>query len=207
MNTYFEQYEFIAKHTFVYARVSTADQTNDNQLLEIEQAGYETDTVYSDIVSGKVPASERAEFSKMLNTVTLTRKPKQLIVTKLDRLGRDAIDIMTTVKRFSEKGCAVRVLQLGDLDLAPSAGKLVLSTLSAVAGMERDLLIERTNAGLARARAEGKTLGRPKVTNAKSAAEISDELDKGVSVSPIAREEGVSRMTVMRIRDAVYLSG
>ncbi|MBT6219662.1 MAG: recombinase family protein, partial [Rhodospirillaceae bacterium] len=130
------------------------------------------------------------------------RKPKRLIVTKLDRLGRDAIDIMTTVKRFSEMGCAVRVLQLGDLDLASSAGKLVLSTLSAVAEMERDLLIERTNAGLARARAEGKALGRPKVTNKKSAAEISDKLHEGVSVAQIAREHGVSRMTVMRIRDA-----
>jgi putative DNA-invertase from lambdoid prophage Rac len=189
-------------HTFVYARVSTSDQTNDNQLLEFEQAGYEADTVYTDTVSGKVPADERPEFSKMLDTVTRTRKPKRLIVTKLDRLGRDAIDIMTTVKRFSEMECAVRVLQLGDLDLASSAGKLVLSTLSAVAEMERDLLVERTNAGLARARAEGKTLGRPKVTNEKSAAEISNKLSEGVSVAQIAREHDVSRMTVMRIRDA-----
>ena len=188
-------------HTFVYARVSTSDQTNDNQLLEIEQAGYEADPVYTDTISGKVPADERPEFSKMLDTVTRTRKPKRLIVTKLDRLGRDAIDIMTTVKRFSEMGSAVRVLQLGDLDLASSAGKLVLSTLSAVAEMERDLLVERTNAGIARARAEGKTLGRPKVTNEKSAAEISSKLSNGVSVAQIAREHGVSRMTVMRIRD------
>ena len=182
-------------HTFVYARVSTSDQTNDNQLLEIEQAGYEADTVYTDTVSGKIPADERPEFRKMLDTVTRTRKPKR-------RLGRDAIDIMTTVKRFSELGCAVRVLQLGDLDLASSAGKLVLSTLSAVAEMERDLLVERTNAGLARARAEGKTLGRPKVTNEKSAAEIMGKLGDGVSVAQIARDHGVSRMTVMRIRDA-----
>jgi putative DNA-invertase from lambdoid prophage Rac len=201
MNILFEHVEFIAMHTFVYARVSTPDQTNDNQLLEIEQAGYDADTVYTDTVSGKVPADERLEFGKLLDTVIRTKKPKRLIVTKLDRLGRDAIDIMTTVKRFSEMGCAVRVLQLGDLDLASSAGKLVLSTLSAVAEMERDLLVERTNAGLARARAEGKTLGRPKVTNEKSAAEISNKLNKGVSVAQIARDHGVSRMTVMRIRD------
>lgn len=190
-------------HTFVYARVSTVDQTNDNQLLEIEQAGYDADTIYTDTVSGKVPTNERPEFSKMMDTVVRTRKPKRLIVTKLDRLGRDAIDIMTTVKRFSEIGCAVRVLQLGDLDLASSTGKMVLSTLSAVAEMERDLLVERTNAGLARARAEGKTLGRPKVTNERAAAEISEKLREGVSVAQIAREHGVSRMTVMRIRDAV----
>jgi DNA invertase Pin-like site-specific DNA recombinase len=201
MNILFEHVEFIAMHTFVNARVSTPDQTNDNQLLEIEQAGYDADTVYTDTVSGKVPADERLEFGKLLDTVIRTKKPKRLIVTKLDRLGRDAIDIMTTVKRFSEMGCAVRVLQLGDLDLASSAGKLVLSTLSAVAEMERDLLVERTNAGLARARAEGKTLGRPKVTNEKSAAEISNKLNKGVSVAQIARDHGVSRMTVMRIRD------
>jgi putative DNA-invertase from lambdoid prophage Rac len=189
-------------YTFVYARVSTSDQTNDNQLLEIEQAGYDGDTIYTDTVSGKIPADERPEFSKMLDTVTRTRKPKRLIVTKLDRLGRDAIDIMTTVKKFSELGCAVRVLQLGDLDLASSAGKLVLSTLSAVAEMERDLLIERTNSGIARARAEGKILGRPKVTNGKSAAEIMEKLGHGVSVAQIARDHGVSRMTIMRIRDA-----
>ena len=202
MNIVFEHMEFMIMHTFVYARVSTAEQTNDNQLLEIEQAGYQADTVYSDTISGKVPAEERVEFGKMLDTVTRTRKPKRVIVTKLDRLGRDAIDIMTTVRRLSELECAVRVLQLGDLDLTSSAGKLVLSTLSAVAEMERDILIERTNAGLARARAEGKTLGRPKVTNEKSAGEILGKLDEGLSVAQVAREHGVSRMTVMRIRDA-----
>ena len=189
-------------HTFVYARVSTAEQTNDNQLLEIEQAGYQADTVYSDTVSGKVPAEERVEFGKMLDTVIRTRKPKRLIVTKLDRLGRDPIDIMTTVRRLSEMECALRVLQLGDLDLTSSARKLVLSTLSAVAEMERDILIERTHAGLARARKEGKVLGRPKVTNEKSAGEILGRLGEGLSVAQVAREHGVSRMTVMRIRDA-----
>ena len=92
--------------------------------------------------------------------------------------------------------------QTAAIHSASSAGKLVLSTLSAVAEMERDLLIERTNAGLVRARAEGKTLGRPKVTNEKSAAEIFNKLGEGVSVAQIARDHGVSRMTVMLIRDA-----
>ncbi|MDE0781400.1 MAG: recombinase family protein [Alphaproteobacteria bacterium] len=189
-------------HTFAYARVSTVDQTNDNQLLEIEQAGYEMDTIYTDTVSGKVPAAERAEFGKMLDTVERTLKAKRLIVTKLDRLGRDAIDILTTVRRLSDLGCAVRVLQLGDLDLTSSAGKMVLSTLSAVAEMERDILVERTKAGLARARNEGKTLGRPKLTNKKTALEIHEKLGRGISVAQIARDHGVSRMTIMRVRDA-----
>ena len=187
--------------TFVYARVSTVDQTIDNQLLEIEQAGYEADTVYTDTVSGKVPAEDRSEFGKMLDTITRTRKPKRLIVTKLDRLGRDAIDILTTVRRLSELECAVKVLQLGELDLTSSAGKMVLSTLSAVAEMERDILVERTKAGLARARAEGKQLGRPKLVNEKSAAVIQKKLGSGISVAQIARDHGVSRMTIMRVRD------
>ena len=189
-------------HTFLYARISTASQTNDNQLLEIEQAGYKGDTVYTDVISGKVPAAERPEFGKMLDTIARTRKPLRLIVTKLDRLGRDAIDIMTTVKNMAELDCSVRVLQLGDLDLTSTAGKLVLTTLSAVAEMERDILIERTQAGLDRARKEGKTLGRPRVTNKKSAAEILKKINGGVSVSQVARDYGVSRATVIRLRDA-----
>lgn len=188
-------------HTFIYARVSTSGQTTENQLLEIEQAGYVGDTVYADTISGKVPAVERPEFARMLDTIERTRKPKRLIVTKLDRLGRDAVDILGSVRTLEGMGCSVRVLQLGDLDLTSSAGKLVLSTLAAVAEMERDILIERTNAGLARAKAEGKRLGRPRVTDQAGAEAILKALAEGHSVAQVARNHGVSRQTVMRIRD------
>ena len=188
-------------HTFIYARVSTAGQTTENQLLEIAAAGYEADTAYEDVISGKVPAMERPEFAKMMDTIARTKKQKRLIVTKLDRLGRDAVDILGTVRALEATGCAVRVLQLGDLDLTSSAGKLVLSTLAAVAEMERDILIERTNAGLARARKEGKRLGRPKATDNEAATVIRVKLGMGLSVSQVARDHGVSRQTVMRIRD------
>ncbi len=188
-------------HTFIYARVSTAGQTTDNQLLEIERAGYQGDTVYADTISGKVAASERPEFAKMLDTIARTKRSKRLIVSKLDRLGRDAVDILGTVRNLESLGCSVRVLQLGDLDLTSSAGKLVLSTLAAVAEMERDILIERTNAGLARARKEGVTLGRPRVTDNASAENIRRQLVTGASVAQVARDHGVSRQTVMRIRD------
>lgn len=188
-------------HTFIYARVSTSGQTTDNQLLEMEQAGYAGDAVYTDTISGKVPALDRPEFAKLMDTIARTKKPKRLIVTKLDRLGRDAVDILGTVRSLEATGCAVRVLQLGDLDLTSSAGKLVLSTLAAVAEMERDILIERTNAGLARARKEGKRLGRPKATDEDAAEAIKGKLGAGVSVSQVARDHGVSRATVIRIRD------
>lgn len=192
-------------HTFIYARVSTAGQTTENQLLEITTAGYQADTVYADTISGKVPAMERPEFAKMMDTIKRTKTSKRLIVTKLDRLGRDAVDVLGTVRALEAAGCAVRLLQLGDLELTSPAGKIVLTTLAAVAEMERDILIERTNAGLARARKEGKLLGRPKVTDDSKAAAIRNQLDAGVSVSQVARDHGISRQTVMRIRDEAIL--
>jgi len=78
-----------------------------------------------------------------------------LVVTKIDRLGRDAIDIQQTVRALRVAGVRVYVTQLGGTDLTSSAGKMVLAMLSAFAEMERDLIMERTQAGLARARAEG----------------------------------------------------
>ena len=187
-------------HTFAYARVSTGDQTTENQILEIETAGFEPDAIYCDTISGKVPAMERPEFARMMDTITRTRKQKRLIVAKLDRLGRNAADITGTVRQLESVGCAVKVLQLGELDLTSAAGKLIMTTLAAVSEMERDLLIERTNAGLARARAEGKRLGRPKATTEKTAAAMRDELGAGTSISKVARDFGVSRATVMRVR-------
>jgi DNA invertase Pin-like site-specific DNA recombinase len=188
-------------HTFVYARVSTSSQTNDNQVIEIEQAGYEADTIYTDTVSGKVPAMARPEFARLMDTILRTRKPKRLIVTKLDRLGRDASDITATVKALSAAGCEVRVLQFGDLDVTSTTGKLVLATLAAVAEMERDILIERTNAGLARARSQGKRFGRPNAADNETVTAIRQKLMAGISISQIAREHEVSRATVHRIRD------
>ncbi|MBR0670125.1 recombinase family protein [Neoroseomonas soli] len=189
-------------HTFAYLRVSTSEQTTDNQLLELRTAGYEPDAVYQDTISGKTSAADRPDFGCMLDAITRTKRPKRLIVTKLDRLGRDAVDIQQTIRRLAELGCAVRVLQLGDLDLTSTAGKLVMTTLAAVAEMERDILVERTKAGLARAKQAGTTLGRPRVTDDAKAAAIRALLAENVSVSEIARQHGVSRQTVMRLRDA-----
>ncbi|WP_130472312.1 recombinase family protein [Candidatus Magnetaquicoccus inordinatus] len=188
--------------TFAYLRVSTSNQTTENQLLEIAQAGYQLDLVYADTISGSVPALNRPEFAKMMDTIKRAKTAKRLIVSKLDRLGRDAVDVLSTVRALEAAGCTVRLLQLGDLELTSPAGKIVLTTLAAVAEMEKDILIERTHAGLSRAKKEGKSLGRPKVTNDSKASLILQQLAIGTSVAQVAREQGVSRQTVMRIRDA-----
>ena len=85
------------------------------------------------------------------------------MVTKLDRLGRNSIDVQTTVKRLDEMGVRVHCLALGGVDLTSPAGKMTMGVIAAVAQFERDLLIERTLAGQARARAEGKRFGRKPV--------------------------------------------
>jgi putative DNA-invertase from lambdoid prophage Rac len=187
--------------TFAYARVSTADQTTDNQLLELRSAGFVPDATYTEVISGKVAAAERPEFSKLLDSASRITGPRRVVVTKLDRLGRNALDVQGTVKRLAEMGVGVHVLQLGGLDLASSAGKLVMTTLSAVAEMERDLLVERTHAGLARAKAAGRRGGRKPVTTPESRVTIRAMLDTNASVAAVAKAHSVSRQTVMRVRD------
>ncbi len=120
-----------------------------------------------------------------------------LIVTKLDRLGRDAIDVSSTVKALADLG--VRVA-LGGVDLASSAGTMTMNVLNAVAQFERDLLIERTQSGLKRARLEGTPLGRPSTLSEKQKQDIRDDLASGLSVSAVARKYATSRQTIMRAR-------
>ena len=84
-----------------------------------------------------------------------------LVVTKLDRLGRNAMDVRATVEKLDYEKVRVHCLALGGVDLTSAAGKMTMAVINAVAEFERDLLIERTQAGLTRAKAEGKTLGRP----------------------------------------------
>lgn len=185
---------------FGYGRVSTGQQTTENQRLELEQAGYqiEPDFWYADDgVSGKVAANQRPAFKQMLTQI---RKGETLVVSKLDRLGRDAIDILQTVRQLGERDIKVIVHQLGNTDLTSPAGKLLLSMLAAVAEMERDLLVERTQAGLQRAKAEGKVLGRPSKTTLEQRVEIRHRLGAGESVSSLARLYGVSRANIIGIR-------
>lgn len=181
---------------FGYGRVSTAEQTADNQRLEIERAGYSVEYWYADTVSGKAHAAQRKHFGEMLAKL---RKKDTVVVSKLDRLGRDAPDVLTTIKALASLDVEVVVLQLGKLDLTSPAGKLMLAMLAAVAEMERDLIVERTQAGLARAKAEGKTLGRPSKTTPEQRKEIIDGYASKQSVSALATRYDISRATVLTI--------
>jgi putative DNA-invertase from lambdoid prophage Rac len=187
--------------TYVYARVSTADQTTDNKIHEIRQAGYTATgkRVVTETISGSVCSSERPGFTRLLDRM---ESGDELVVTKLDRLGRNASDVTATVERLAAEGISVVCLQLGKMDLTSPAGRMTMGVLSNVAQFERDLLIERTQSGLARARAAGTKLGRrPALSDAKRAEALA-KIAAGETVAQVARDFGVTRQIIMRIRDA-----
>ena len=186
--------------TFAYCRVSTVGQTPENQIREIEAAGFKVGPrrVVSETVSGSSAIEQRPGFMRLLDRL---EAEDVLIVTKLDRLGRNAIDVGTTVARLADIGVRVHCLALGGVDLTSSAGRMTMGVINAVAQFERDLLIERTQAGLGRARAEGTTLGRPSLLTPAQRDQVRAKLAAGASVSALARQLGTSRMTVMRARD------
>ena len=190
--------------TFAYCRVSTADQTTDNQVREIEGAGYKVDAkrIVAETVSGSVAAMERKGFAKLVDRL---EAGDILIVTKLDRLGRNAMDVRSTVDNLAGEGVKVHCLALGGVDLTSPAGKMTRGVIAAVAEFERDLLVERTQAGLSRAKAEGKTLGRPSALTAEQHAVIRSKRSQGLSLGALAAEYGVSRAAIQRVEKAGIL--
>ena len=115
--------------TFAYCRVSTADQITDNQLREIEAACFKADRkrVVTETVSGSVAAMERKGFTRLLDRL---EDGDVLVVTKLDRLGRNAIDVRTTVEALAGIGVRVHCLALGGVDLTSAAGKMTMGVIT-----------------------------------------------------------------------------
>ena len=184
--------------TFAYCRVSTAEQTTENQLQEIEAAGFtvEPKRAMQETVSGSVAALEREGFAKLVDRL---ESGDVLIVTKLDRLGRNAMDVRATVELLASEGVRVYCRALGGADLTSAAGKMTMNVIIAVADFERDLLIERTQAGLQRAKADGKALGRPAALTPDQQAEVVRKRSEGVSLGALAKTYGVSRAAIQRV--------
>lgn len=180
---------------FAYCRVSTSDQTTENQAHEIRAAGFqpEPQRVIEETVSGSVPASDRKGFAKLLERMEAN---DILVVTKLDRLGRNAMDVRSTVEHLSNLGIRVHCLALGGVDLTSPAGKMTMGVIAAVAEFERDLLVERTQSGLARAKMEGKTLGRPQK---RSTNEVQELKKDGFTQSEVAAKLAISLSTTKRL--------
>ena len=135
---------------FAYCRVSTTDQTTQNQSIEIQSAGFaiQSHRLIEESISGSVAAKERPGFTKLIDRM---EAGDILVVTKLDRLGRNAMDVRATVEHLASVGVRVHYLALGGVDLTSPAGKMTMQVIAAVAEFERDLLIERTQSGINRA--------------------------------------------------------
>ncbi|MBU9210091.1 recombinase family protein [Burkholderia multivorans] len=185
---------------FAYCRVSTADQTTDNQIREIEAAGFALTPrrIVTEHISGSVTAMERPKFRALSEKL---EEGDVLVVTKLDRLGRNAMDVRATVEALAAEGIRVHCLALGGVDLTSAAGRMTMQVLAAVAEFERDLLIERTNAGIKRARQDGKTFGRPSALSPEQQQQVRQRLAEGVPVAQLARDYKTTRQTIMRVRE------
>lgn len=180
--------------TIAYYRVSTSDQSIDNQRKELE-ATYNIDHEFCDeATSGTIRAADRSGFAEMLAFI---RKGDTLVTVDIDRLGRDAIDVQQTIAALKAKGVNIIISRLG-VDLNSDAGELLITIMSKVAEMERKKMLERQRAGIARAKADGKYKGSRKSVDPAQIRAARETL----SISETAEKFGISPATVKRLQKA-----
>lgn len=181
-----------------YVRVSKADgsQVLDLQRDALHASGVAPQHIYEDRASGK--ADDRPGLAACLKAL---RAGDTLVVWKLDRLGRDLRHLVNVVHDLTQREVGFRVLtgQGAAIDTTTPAGKLVFGIFAALAEFERELIVERTKAGLAAARARGRSGGRPaKLTAAAVQVAVFAMSDRKTSVPELCRLLGISRQTLYR---------
>jgi len=181
-----------------YARVSKADgsQTTDLQRDALLAAGIDSEQIYEDQASGK--QDDRPQLAACLKAL---RHGDTLIVWKFDRLGRDLRHLVNVVHDLTDRGVGLKVLtgQGAAIDTTTASGKLVFGIFAALAEFERELISERTKAGLKSARARGRKGGRPyKMTPAKVRLAAASMGQPGTKVGELCKELGVTRQTLYR---------
>ncbi|MFL5658335.1 MAG: recombinase family protein [Ktedonobacteraceae bacterium] len=176
-----------------YARVSTQDQTLDLQTDALNRAGCEK--IFTDTTSGA--KSERPGLQEAMNHL---RAGDTLVVWRLDRLGRTLKHLIATIADLSEKGIGFRSLQ-ENMDTTTSGGKLIFHIFGALAEFEREIIRERTNAGLQAARARGRVGGRPRIqTKDPKKITLARKLydDASMPVQEICEQLHISKSTLYR---------
>lgn len=177
-----------------YARVSTSKQGQslDTQREALIDAGCDPKHIYTDTISGT-----KWQRPGLDDALAYMRPDDTLVVTRLDRLGRNLAETVNTIADLAERDINVKVLEPA-LDTSRPADKVVINVMASLAEWERDLLIQRTREGVAHARAQGRVAGpKPKLSNEQ--AQVAKELlDGGKSVSAVARTFNVSRPTIYR---------
>ncbi|WP_286269214.1 recombinase family protein [Thalassotalea hakodatensis] len=181
--------------TFAYLRTSTDSQTTDQQMMVIENAGYtvEPHRQIVETISGKVPALKRPEFALLVNKLEVG---DTLIVNKLDRLGRNNVDLQLTVEQLVNTGIRVICLDLPTQDLSSAEGKLMLQLFASFAEFERNRISDRTKEALNKKKADGVKLGRPLATS--TTEQVHQCKAGGLSQSKTSKKLGISIATVKR---------
>ncbi len=192
-----------------YIRVSTPNQNLERQLEE----DYPTDNLFIDIISGSVPFSERNEATRLLDSIK-DGKTTYLTVKSIDRLGRNLVDILSTIEALNESNVPLKVDNLGIESLINgkpnSAFKLIISVMANIAEMERETLLERQREGIAIAKAKGVYKGRIRGTTEpveqflSKYKKVITQLKKGKSLRDVAKLCDVSLGTVQKVKSYYF---
>ena len=179
-----------------YARVSTLDQKLDRQIDQLEKYGIDRRNIYFENVTGK--KKERPELNRMISELV----PGDLvIVADLTRISRSTRDLLDIVDKIKQKGAAIRSIKDTWLDTSSDNpyNDFLLTVMSGLSQLERDLTSQRTKEGLASAKTRGRIGGRPSKINEKSET-VMLFLNSGYSIKRIEEETGISRSTIYSIK-------
>jgi DNA invertase Pin-like site-specific DNA recombinase len=178
-----------------YARVSTGHQSLDQQVDALTAAGVDGARVYSDKLSGASTREQRPGLAALLDYAC---EGDAIVVVGIDRLGRNAAEVMMTIRELGERGIVLRSLREG-IDTSNAAGRMVAGVLASLAELELELGRERRSAAREARRARGQSIGRPKALDASKVALAQRMHASGESASTIAATLDVSRATVYRV--------
>lgn len=178
-----------------YARVSTGHQSLDQQVDALIAVGVDGNRVYSDKLSGISTREQRPGLAALLD---YARKGDAIVVVGIDRLGRNAAEVMTTIRELGERGIVLRSLREG-IDTSNATGRMVAGVLASLAELELELGRERRSAAREARRARGQSVGRPRALDEAKAALAQRMHASGEPATTIAQALGVSRATVYRV--------
>jgi DNA invertase Pin-like site-specific DNA recombinase len=177
-----------------YARVSTGHQSIDQQADALHAAGVDAARVYSDVLTGTSTKEQRPSLSGLLD---YARPGDTIVVVGIDRLGRNAAEVMTTIRDLGQRGIVLRSLREG-IDTGNATGRMIAGVLASLAELELELQRERRSAAKSARQARGLPIGRPKALTAEQIALAERMRASGEPVPVIASTLGVSRATLYR---------
>jgi DNA invertase Pin-like site-specific DNA recombinase len=192
----------MVRRVAIYTRVSTLDQTIDNQLIELRdhcsKMGWEIVKEYADEgLSGTLSRDKRPALNSLIKDA-YRKKFDSVVCWDISRLGRSMKELILFLSDMKDKGVGICSVRQG-FDTSTSMGEIMFQFVGILSSWEREMIRERTLAGLERAKREGKTLGRRKVTNDTMTAKIIELRSAKKSIRAIASEVGVSRGTVSNV--------